>query len=788
MTGGRKPRRMTKNLYLTSSYIIGLTSLLAEQARALEHQAPGEFVFVSGEREQIPGLFERVKSAGATMEIIHGLDNHRSFADSVRGFRNIINRYHPAIVHVHTNWQLGIAIVARFLAHHHFSIFYTVHGYRHNFRFRSFIARYVIGLGLVFFADRVIVPSTFLKKIFFFMGKKIRVLPLGVDDDFFMGQTDLPPMHPKQLIFPAEFRSGKNQDMLIRALHSYIERTEDRGIILHLPGKGQGLEECRALAKTLGLENNVAFPGFLDREHLLELYQTCHLAVIPTNIETFGLSIVEPFVLGRVVITRNVGIVEDLIIDGYNGFVFDNEDDLADLLCRILSDETLLYHVGQRTALTRDRFRWDQITSEYLRLVGEHVRRPQRRIEDPVQEIKHVVVIWAKFLPYHLARLLHLQKRLRALGWRLTAIQVSSKDDLYSFVAASESKDLDFITCFDKEPYQQLRPAHMYAKVSSVLNALKPDIVFAPATPFPSGMASAKYRLRHDTRLIMMDDAWEHSDRRGPFVTWIKKKIHQNIDAVFIPAASHRPYFEKLGFPSDRIVYGVDVVDNEHFSKGASEARSRRTMLALKYGLPTQFFLFVGRYLPEKGIRTLLRAYESYHSMQGDKAWALVLVGDGREKVFVQRYAKRISGIMDVGPRDGDELNCFYGLASAFILPSDVDTWGLVINEAMASALPVVVSDGCGSARALVRENENGWIFAGGDHEQLAEAMVKCAQLPEQALRAMGDCSREIISQWSLDYYADGVVSASRIPRRPKADIISNVLTKSWIGRINAAR
>lgn len=63
-----------------------------------------------------------------------------------------------------------------------------------------------------------------------------------------------------------------------------------------------------------------------------------------------------------------------------------------------------------------------------------------------------------------------------------------------------------------------------------------------------------------------MDDAWEQSDRGGRFIKWVKRLVHLNVDAAFVPAKSHLAYYMKMEFPQDRIIYGVDTVDNDNFA------------------------------------------------------------------------------------------------------------------------------------------------------------------------------------------------------------------------------
>jgi glycosyltransferase involved in cell wall biosynthesis len=102
---------------------------------------------------------------------------------------------------------------------------------------------------------------------------------------------------------------------------------------------------------------------------MIELYRKCQFAVVPSNVETFGLCIIEPFALGRVVISRHVGVADDIIVHGQNGFLFDTEEDLLELLISIFQDKEKCCLVAKKAFDAREAFRWDNLTGKYLALI-----------------------------------------------------------------------------------------------------------------------------------------------------------------------------------------------------------------------------------------------------------------------------------------------------------------------------------------------------------------------------------------------------------------------------------
>ena len=359
---------MKKILFFTSSHKIGCTAHSTEIALNFSKTNFFDYLFLSGEKEQFSGLFAKLDAKKINYAKIKGLDEHSNFLMLVSEFTKYINNFNPNILTVHTNWQLVVSIAAKYLKKKKYKIVYIVRGYRHNHKIKSIIAKCVIGSALYLFADKIITPSSFVKKEFSFLGKKNKIIFLGESDQLFK-EYPLPVFNgTKKIIFPGEFRKGKNQDLLIRTVNRYIKKSEDTNIKLYLPGKGEAFEKCKNLAKELKIEKNVIFPGFLDRNQMLNLYLKCQFAIAPANSETFGHCIVEPFILGRVVISRHIGVADDIIIHGKTGFFFDNEHDLLDVLLIIFHDKNLCASVSMNAYNQRHIFRMEAMCNELNKL------------------------------------------------------------------------------------------------------------------------------------------------------------------------------------------------------------------------------------------------------------------------------------------------------------------------------------------------------------------------------------------------------------------------------------
>lgn len=359
---------MKKLLFFTSDYKIGISGLLSDQVISLK-EAGANVIAVGGEREQETGLINLLQKNKIKLYQIPGLDDHANFNKLVNQIIHVITSEKIEVIHVQNNWQLAIAFLAKLKLHSKikFSIIYTLHGFRHNHPIKSKFAQLIIGSGLLIGASRVICMTKYLRKKFILLSSKIEIIPLGVKEDFFLENFIPPSINGLHLIFPAQFRAGKNQDLIIQAFASFVKSNNDRVSTLCLPGNGPELKKMEKLAKSLQIEDQVIFPGLLTRDKVKELYLASNIAIVASNSETFGQSIVEPFVMGRCVVTTRVGIAPEIIKEGKNGFFFDNQSQLTSMLQKLYDNKEQLVEIGANNFSSREMFRWSEVTQTYIK-------------------------------------------------------------------------------------------------------------------------------------------------------------------------------------------------------------------------------------------------------------------------------------------------------------------------------------------------------------------------------------------------------------------------------------
>src|SRR5205823_9777740 len=136
----------------------------------------------------------------------------------------------------------------------------------------------------------------------------------------------------------------------------------------------------------------------------------------------------------------------------------------------------------------------------------------------------------------------------------------------------------------------------------------------------------------------------------------------------------------------------------------------------------------------------------------------LVLLGDGPLKSDLCRLISDLclhGHIHLPGFKPYQELPAYYGLAKAFVHVSTSEQWGLVVNEAVASGLPVIVSNRCGCVPELI--NGNGFTFDPFNEQQLSELLLRLALLRDDERKSLGDASCKIAANFAPDRFADGL-------------------------------
>ena len=367
-----------------------------------------------------------------------------------------------------------------------------------------------------------------------------------------------------------------------------------------------------------------------------------------------------------------------------------------------------------------------------------------------MRPLRRVCVHWPRLGPYHLARLRALDARLRAEGVALTALETASADGTYAWRAETGPTPYDRVCALPGRSAEAAPPAETRRAVTAALDRIDADAVAVTSYSTPDAHAALAWcRRRGRVAVLLFDSRAEDADR-SPWRERVKRQLVTQYDAALVAGTPQAEYAVALGMPRDRVFTPLDVVDNAFFRRAAARGQGGGTG-----------FLSVNRFTERKNVGLLVEAYRRYRTT-AEAPWPLVLVGDGPLRPALERAAGK--GVLFAGFEQVDALPAYYGAAGAYVHPARTDQWGLVVNEAMASGLPVLVSSGAGCALDLVREGENGFTFDPDDAGALAGLLTRLASDRTDRAR-MGRASEETIAAYTPEAFADGLWDAVRAGR-----------------------
>jgi len=375
-----------------------------------------------------------------------------------------------------------------------------------------------------------------------------------------------------------------------------------------------------------------------------------------------------------------------------------------------------------------------------------------------------VLISWPRFGPYHLARIKAAYGVFNSVGDELTALEIAGSDKTYLWDKITGDCGFKRITLFPDLVYEDIPDGVMSSKISQELDSLNPDILVVCGYRLPDSRCMIRWARENRKQIILMTETKGDDKFRLFPVEFLKKIYLKSIDAAFCGGSEHRRYLESLRVPYQQIFEKYDIVDNDYFFKESQSFQGKcDESLRSKLNIPNgPFFLASSRFIPRKNIDGLIMAFELYRKNHSSP-WDLVILGDGPlmpelKKMIIDRGIK---GVYLPGFRQIEELPAYYGLASVFIHPAHNEPWGLVVNEAMASGLPVLGTHATGAAADLVVDDVNGYRFNSRSVTQLSELMGKISSNSNRLIE-MGKASLDIIKRFSPLDFGKNLYSASQ--------------------------
>jgi glycosyltransferase involved in cell wall biosynthesis len=318
-------------------------------------------------------------------------------------------------------------------------------------------------------------------------------------------------------------------------------------------------------------------------------------------------------------------------------------------------------------------------------------------------------------------------------------------------------------TLFENTCYYDIPPSQIKHAVKKKLSELDPDAVAICGYTLAESQAAIAWG-RHLGRAVVLMSNSTLDDRPQRWCRmYIKKGLIHLCDSALVGGTQQKEYLMHMGMKSNYVFMGYGVVDTDFFFQTSSQLidnpKSSHASLQFKPG----YILSVSRFVPEKNLFLAMESYAKYRVLVGEGAWKWILCGDGPLKGDIIKTRRKFSldnHFILPGYISTVDLPEYYVYARVFWLPSVSETWGLVVNEAMACGLPVLVSNRAGCSHDLIVPGVNGWTFDPTSVNEMAQMLCQMHNTTEEQQKAMRQQSRTIISNWGPKRFAEGLKNA----------------------------
>ena len=315
--------------------------------------------------------------------------------------------------------------------------------------------------------------------------------------------------------------------------------------------------------------------------------------------------------------------------------------------------------------------------------------------------------------PYHHARF---QAAAGLVADHLIVLETRHESQEYPWVIKDSKADYQRIELLgsansEKDPPLQIART----QIEALIQEARPAVIVTIGWADPAYILLVHLGQIYKIPLVVVSDSCELDMPRNIIKEYLKSNFLRGYSAAIVAGRQSSSYIQKLGFPRAAVFEPWDVVDNNFFASYDQEPEP---------GI-LRPFLCVGRLIPEKNHALLLKAFSIYQSQGGQRP--LLLVGHGPLEIQIQIQISNLPNpeLVHMLPfQQLEQLKTLYWSSHALILPSLKDTWGLVVNEAMASSLPVIVSSACGCVDDLVENGVTGWTFQNNDLDGLLDCLI----------------------------------------------------------------
>lgn len=355
--------------------------------------------------------------------------------------------------------------------------------------------------------------------------------------------------------------------------------------------------------------------------------------------------------------------------------------------------------------------------------------------------------------PYRVSTLVALRKRVD----RLTIV-LSSRDCAPGLPEADiEVEYLNSIkiprTRRHANGYIERYEVHVPYGVIGTLRRLEPDCLLAAEFGARTAMGAVYCKLYSKPLVVHADLSEEYERGRGKARKMLRTMLLKGIDRVLVNGQSGARYIESLGYARKRMIHLPYATDTDHFGDVIHDSPNDGVLR----------MVYVGQLIERKGLEPFIRQLGMLLAQQPDTRVELTLAGAGDQREMLNALPRPANLELKLpGSVAYDKLGGFYAGFDVFVIPTLSDTWGLVVNESMASGLPVLGSRQAQAVEEMVEDGKQGWVFDATSTDSIASTIARCLDTPREQRQQMGDAARVVALRISPAYAAGQIHEACR--------------------------
>lgn len=356
-----------------------------------------------------------------------------------------------------------------------------------------------------------------------------------------------------------------------------------------------------------------------------------------------------------------------------------------------------------------------------------------------MQNSKKILLIWDRLGDYHRARCVALADK---IGYEnVFSADLGCADSIYKWDNSNDTSYKHFTLS-----KKSVEAFDIFSRISNFAKIIKKnniDVVCIAGYGRIEYVIMTIYSKLKGKKTVLFAESWygsgSVSEKTKSFF------INSFCDVLFVSGTKAKKHFiENLKINKNKIITGYSVVDNEHFANRNAQNEKQNEILC------------IARFCEAKNLTMLIN---SFLKSEINKKYSLRLIGGGELKNELSTTANNSDRIIIQDWISYNELPLVYAKAKILILPSIFEPWGLVVNEAMAAGLPIIVSEQCGCQPDLIND-ENGWIFDANELNSLSDCFNIVSQCTSEQLIKMGKKSQKTIANFSPRTWANNLLNS----------------------------